>query len=163
MAHFSVRVLMALTRDEPSLPRFNFVCRTYASLILGVFVFPGCQGSLPAAPTALETGIVVYEHANFLGASAHITADISDLSEFKGPCIEVETSGSSSTTKEVWNDCISSLRVAPGWIATLYRATGYNDDMITVTDDVPNLQLVDHDCPKDGLNDCVTSIRVRRR
>src|SRR5689334_8833198 len=32
---------------------------------------------LPTAPSELLTGIVVYEHANFLGASAHITNDIS--------------------------------------------------------------------------------------
>jgi hypothetical protein len=139
------------------------VRRKYASLVVALFLFPGCQGSLPAAPTALETGVVVYEHANFLGASAHITADIPDLREFKGPCIEVETSGSSSSTKEVWNDCISSLRVAPGWIATLYGDDGHRDDTIAVTEDVPNLQIVGHDCPKDGLNDCVSSIRVGRR
>jgi len=134
------------------------------ALVAVLVLFSGCQDSLPTAPSVLAAGIVVYEHANFLGASAHITADISDLRDFKGPCIEVETSGDGSTSStDVWNDCISSVRVAPGWSATLYRDTGYRDDSITITEDVPNLQLVGHDCPKDGLNDCVSSVRVRRQ
>ena len=76
-----------------------------SSLVLGLFL--GCRDSLPTAPSELATGIVVYEHANFLGASAHITEDISDLSEFKGPCVEP----SGDSTSDVWNDCISSVRV----------------------------------------------------
>mgnify|MGYP002087987217 CR=1 FL=1 len=136
--------------------------RTIASsLALGLFL--GCQGSLPTAPSELATGIVVYEHANFLGASAHITEDISDLKEFKGPCVESASVGNSVSFTDVWNDCISSVRVAPGWSATLYRGTGYGDDSVTTTTDLPNLQLVGHDCPASGLNDCVSSVRVRRQ
>ena len=49
-----------------------------------------------------------------------------------------------------------------GWRATLFRDDNYRDDELTLTADQPNLQLVtQHDCPHDGLNDCVTSIRVR--
>jgi hypothetical protein len=46
----------------------------------------GCDeiATLPTAPSELVEGIVVYEHANFRGASAHITADISDLDHFDG-------------------------------------------------------------------------------
>jgi hypothetical protein len=123
----------------------------------------GCQGKLPTAPSELTTGIVVYEHADFRGASAHVTEDISDLREFKGPCVEASSDGGVSSTTNVWNDCISSVRVAPGWTATLYRDTGYRDDSITITEDVSNLQLANHDCPSRGLNDCVSSIRVRRQ
>ena len=132
--------------------------RTIASSLVLVS-FLGCQGSLPTAPSELATGIVVYEHANFLGASAHITEDISDLREFKGPCVDV----SGDSASDVWSDCISSVRVAPGWSATLYRGTGYRDDSVSTTIDLPNLQLVDHDCPARGLNDCVSSVRVRKQ
>ena len=63
-----------------------------------------------------------------------------------------------------WNDCISSVKVAPGWRATLYRDDGFRDDSLEISADAPNLQLVTrHDCPHDGLNDCVTSVRVRRQ
>ena len=134
--------------------------RTIASSLVLVS-FLGCQASLPTAPSELATGIVVYEHANFLGASAHITEDISDLREFKGPCYE--PSGDSASNTNVWNDCISSVRVAPGWSATLYRDTGYRDDSVITTTDLPNLQLMGHDCPARGLNDCVSSVRVRKQ
>jgi hypothetical protein len=62
-----------------------------------------------------------------------------------------------------WNDCVSSVKVAPGWRATLYRGTNFDDDALEIDGDVPNLQLVNHDCPKDGLNDCVSSVRVRQQ
>ena len=136
--------------------------RIVVGLVLAVSV--GCQESLPTAPSELATGIVVYEHANFLGASAHITEDISDLSNFKGPWLPSLTrAAEQAVPHDVWNDCISSVRVAPGWSATLYRDQDYRDDSISTTEDVPNLQLVGHDCSARGLNDCVSSIRVRRQ
>jgi hypothetical protein len=121
----------------------------------------GCsREELPMAPSDFSAGVIVYEHANFLGNSAHLTGDMSDLREFRGPCVH-ENDGS---VDRDWNDCISSVRVAPGWRATLYRAPDYRDDALDVTEDVPNLQLVrQHDCPNDGLNDCVSSLRVRQR
>lgn len=125
----------------------------------------GCEElpTLPTAPSEVVTGIVVYEHSNFGGASAHITADISDLDRFDGPCEHSTSDTIGSGSFFDWNDCISSVRVAPGWSATLYRGSDYRDDSLTVTADVPNLATVAHDCSEGGLNDCVTSIRVQRR
>jgi hypothetical protein len=119
----------------------------------------GCsEQELPMAPSDFSAGIIVYEHANFLGNSAHLTSDMPDLRDFRGPCVHESTEGVSRD----WNDCISSVRVAPGWRATLYRDPRYRDDSLDITEDVPNLQLVrQHDCPNDGLNDCVSSARVR--
>jgi hypothetical protein len=127
-------------------------------LALALAVTPGCQDKLPSAPSELLTGITVYEHANFMGQSAHITSDIEDLRDFSGPCLRPDGDG---TPSEDWNDCISSVRVAPGWRATIYKDTGYRDDSLEVTGDVPNLQVVAGDCSKGGLNDCVSSVRVR--
>lgn len=124
----------------------------------------GCETSrLPTAPSELTSGIVVYEDANYLGRSAHITDDVRDLRDVRGPCEHYESDAPGGARYIYdWNDCISSVRVAPGWRATLYRDDNYRDDELAITGDVPNLQLVtQHDCPKDGLNDCVTSIRVR--
>jgi hypothetical protein len=124
-----------------------------------------CQKSLPTGPSELDTGIVVFEDAHFTGRSAHITEDIRDLRDVRGPCehYDSDATGGGRYTYD-WNDCISSVRVAPGWRATLYRGDGYDDDSLEITSDAPNLQLItQHDCPKDGLNDCVTSIRVRRQ
>jgi len=120
----------------------------------------GCSPSeLPMAPTPFLTGVILYEHANFLGNSAHLTADVPDLRDFRGPCIQ----GDDASSRD-WNDCVSSVRVAPGWRATLYRGTNYHDDALDITEDVANLQLVkEHDCNKGGLNDCVSSVRVRQQ
>ena len=141
--------------------RIALLNKTLVGVVGMLALSAGCEElpQLPTAPSELATGIVVYEHANFFGASAHITTDIPDLKEFDGPC---EHPGPDTDVYD-WNDCISSVRVAPGWSATLYRGDRYRDDSITVTDDVPNLANVSHDCPSRGLNDCITSIRVERR
>jgi peptidase inhibitor family I36 len=122
------------------------------------------QQKLPTAPSDLTTGIAIYEHANFQGRSSQVVKDISDLKDVSGPC-ERESSNSSggTTTYRDWDDCISSIRVAPGWRATVYRDTGFDGQSLEVTEDVSNLQLVPGSCSHDGLNDCVSSIRVRQR
>jgi hypothetical protein len=130
------------------------------ALALAAFTHGCTNPELPMAPTDFSEGIIVYEHANYLGNSAHLTADTPDLRDFRGPCFHESDDGADRD----WNDCISSVRVAPGWRATLYRDPDYHDDSLDVTEDVPNLQLIrQHDCPKDGLNDCVSSVRVRRQ
>jgi hypothetical protein len=137
--------------------------RSMAVVCLGglLLVVPGCDNpELPMMPTSFTAGIILYEHANFLGNSAHITADVDDLRDFTGPCVHDDGNGSVSRD---WNDCVSSVRVAPGWRATLYRGDDFDDDSLEIVEDVPNLQLVRGDCPNDGLNDCVTSVRVRRQ
>jgi hypothetical protein len=122
-----------------------------------------CQDRLPGAPSDLTRGIVVYEHANFLGESALITESVEDLKDFRGPCVRYETSGSGSgETKYSWDDCISSVRVAPGWEATLYRDDDFDGQSLRVSADVDNLQLVSGTCDHEGLNDCVTSIKLFR-
>jgi hypothetical protein len=135
-------------------------------LLLVVLQAVACeQPTLPTAPSDLLAGLVIYEHANFLGRDAHITADISDLKEFDGPCKHESTSGSppTTTTSYDWNDCVSSARVAPGWVATLYRDDDFKGQSFEVTSDASNLQVVPGSCDHDGLNDCVTSIRIARR
>lgn len=124
-----------------------------AALVLGC----GDQPELPMSPSTFTAGIILFEHANFLGNSAHVTGDIPDLRTFAGPCVHEGDDGASRD----WNDCVSSVRIAPGWRATIYKDTNYRDDALEITADVANLQLVGGDCPHDGLNDCVSSVRVR--
>ena len=112
---------------------------------------------LPTSPSPLVEGIVIYEHADFLGNAGYITSDIDDLRDFKGPCIH---EGDDGVTRD-WNDCVSSVRIAPGWHATIYKDTDYHDDSLQVTGDVPNLERVAGDCDP-GLNDCISSVRVSR-
>ena len=109
------------------------------------------------------TGIAIYEHANFLGESSQVGSDISDLDDFRGPCEHETSDAYGTTTYKDWNDCMSSIRVAPGWRATVYRDPNFRGESLEVIQDVPNLQLVPGTCSHDGLNDCISSIRVRRQ
>ena len=123
-----------------------------------------CQKSLPTAPSELTTGITIYQHADYLGESAHVTQDITDLKDFKGPCerfVGSSIPGGGDTNHE-WDDCISSVRVSPGWRATLYRDDEFDGDRLEVNGDIPSLQIVSGRCDKGGFNDCVSSIRVFR-
>jgi len=121
-----------------------------------------CDKSLPTAPSDWSTGIIIYEHANYLGQSALVDKDISNLDDYQGPCVETTTNADgSSDTNRTWKNCISSIRVAVGgWKAVVYKDTNYRSKSYEVTADVPNLQLVPGDCDHDGFNDCIESIRI---
>jgi hypothetical protein len=127
-------------------------------VLLLALLFPSCGGtsSLPPAPSQVTSGLTVYEHANYLGSTALVTSSISNLDDFKGPCQHDSDYG----VRLDWNDCISAVRIAPGWHATIYRDTDFHGQSVDVTGDLPNLQLVPGDCDHDGLNDCVSSLRL---
>lgn len=124
-----------------------------------------CQDELPAAPDQLADGIIIYEHAGFGGASAHLTRDADNLSGYKGPCEHSQSNypNPGNTYTYDWNDCISSIKVAPGWRATVYIDTGFHEDWLDVTADVPDFGQVRGYCDHDAWNDCISSIRVRRQ
>lgn len=130
-----------------------------ASVAVISLIALACDKSLPGAPSELTQGIVIYEDANYRGKSALVTNDIADLKDFKGPCF---TPGQSPGTGESnWNDCISSVRVASGWKATLFGDVDYHGSQLEVIADVPDLKSVPGRCGS-GMDDCVTSIRVSR-
>jgi hypothetical protein len=139
----------------------NRLLRNAAGLLATLLLASCEQASLPAAPSEVTSGLTLYEHANYLGTSALLTRSSGDLSDFSGPCEHTESGGSTgSTTTYDWQDCVSSVRIAPGWRATLYRDRDYKGQSVEVTADLPNLQLVPGSCDHDGLNDCVSSIKL---
>ena len=124
------------------------------ALLIGL---AGCEmPSLPTAPSDLTSGVSIYEHANFQGNSALLAESNTDLSDYDGPCEHDD----GETTIHDWNDCVSSVRVAPGWRAIAYRDTDYRGQSVELSVDAPNLQLVAGSCSHEGLNDCITSIKV---
>ena len=137
-------------------------CRTLpvSGVVAAVLLLSGCMKNLPAAPSELTSGVTIYEHADFAGDSALLTGDLGDLGDFSGPCPSSDVTGGG---RPDWNDCISSLKVAPGWRVTVYRDDDFSSDSFDATSDVPNLALVLGSCGKGGLNDCITSIRVVRQ
>ena len=110
------------------------------------------------------TGVVIYQHANFLGESAHITSDIENLESVRGPCVRSDTDANGNTSStDSWDDCASSIRVAPGWRATLYEDPKFKGWAADVGDEnVANYQLVRGPCSHDTFNDCASSIHVFR-
>jgi hypothetical protein len=154
----STRVTTCLS-IAPRVPRRAIVVAAAALLA------DSCRDNrLPMAPSELTAGLVIYQHANFLGESAHVTSDIANLEEVRGPCVRTDTdaNGNSSSTNS-WDDCASSVRVAPGWRATLYEDRNYKGWAADVGEEnVANYQLVRGPCSRDTFNDCASSIRVFR-
>jgi hypothetical protein len=127
------------------------------ALSLSLLLMPACGGLETLGPTPPDEGIVIFVHADFAGTSQGINADVRDLSKVEGPC----TSGAEGE-QPTWGDCLSSVRVMPGWTATLYEDDDFRGRSIVVDADAPNLRNVPGPC--DGsLNDCVSSIRVSRK
>ena len=107
-------------------------------------------------PTPLDEGIIIYIHANFAGGSQALNVDVRDLTRVEGPCSD----GGEGETPS-WRECVSSVRVLPGWSATFFEDEDFGGRSVTVTTDTPNLRDVPGPCD-DSFNDCVRSIRVRK-
>jgi hypothetical protein len=136
-----------------------------AVLLISLIPSMGCQKKLPLSPSDWSSGIIIYEHANYLGESAFVEKDIANLDDYKGPCFTTSTNSSTNTsdTHYFWKNCISSIRVAAGWKATLYVDTNFRGKSVEISADVSNLQLLPGDCDHDGFNDCIESIKVARQ
>ena len=157
MPHDPSRCTQDTCSERQMMPTARLI--VVASLAVIFLMASACDKSLPGGPSELTEGIVIYEDNNYRGKSALITHDLADLKDFKGPCF---TPGDSPGTGESnWNDCVSSVRVAPGWKATLFGDDDYRGSQLEVTADVPDLKFVPGRCGS-GMDDCVTSIRVSR-
>jgi peptidase inhibitor family I36 len=128
-----------------------------------ILISAGCHKKLPMAPSDWSTGIIIYEHANYLGQNALVDKDISNLKDYKGPCVESSGSGASETTTNSWKNCVSSIRAAPGWKATLYVDTNFKGKSVEIAADASNMQLAAGDCDHGGFNDCIESVKISRR
>jgi Peptidase inhibitor family I36 len=129
-------------------------------LVLGsvAIVLAACEGQEPIGPTPPDEGVIVYIHSHFVGTSQQINQDIRNFENVEGPCVVSDDNGSTAS----WNDCISSVRVLPGWQATLYRDREFRGSFMMATEDITDLRQRAGPC--DGsFNDCVSSIRVSRR
>lgn len=126
--------------------------------VVVAFAIAGCGSRISAlGPTPADQGIVIYMHADFTGPGQALNVDVPDLGHVQGSC----SSGAEGETP-TWRDCISSVKVLPGWTATLYRDPRYKGASVTVTSDTPNLRSLSGPCDR-TFNDCVSSIRVARQ
>jgi hypothetical protein len=147
-------------------PVLRVTCAAVLALLL-----PACGGRPePLGPTAIDEGIVVYIHSGFRGSSQAIAADVFNLGKVEGPCAK----GDGESTTLSWDDCISSIRVMPGWGVTVYGDREFKGAALELTgrDDVPllleltadnlDLSAVSGSC-SGSYNDCISSLRVYRR
>ena len=118
------------TSASPSVWRVAYIA--VVCLLVG-----SCRQTLPTAPSNLTTGIVIYEFQDYQGESAHVTEDISDLDDVPGPCSKFD--GATNTLTIIWDDCISSVRVATGWEAHLYEHHSFGGWDQIILDDVSDL------------------------
>lgn len=124
--------------------------------VLLVLFLPACEELDILGPTPPDQGVVIYVHADFSGPSQALNVDVRDFEKVEGPCSHGEEG-----EKPTWSDCMSSVRVQPGWSATLYKDRDFEGASVTITSDAPNLRAIAGSC--DGsFNDCVSSITVRR-
>ena len=135
--------------------RLAFVCLFLAS----------CEGQikLPTAPSDLTVGIVIYRDENYQGFSSHVTEDIADLDDVEGGCFRLTggspPGGTGGGGELHWDDCITSVRIAPGWEAHLYEDPNFEGEDLLVLEDIADLDRVLGPCG-DDFDDCASSIRV---
>jgi Peptidase inhibitor family I36 len=129
-----------------------------AGVVLALALAAACGSVNSLGPTPAGEGIVIYMDADFSGPSQTTNVDVPDLGKVRGAC----SSGAEGETP-TWDDCVSSVKVLPGWSATLYRDTNYKGANVTVDADTANLRNLSGPCDRDSFNDCVSSIRVVRK
>ena len=106
-------------------------------------------------PTPLDEGVVLYLDHNFVGPSQALNLDVPDLRKVHGAC------NAGEGTEPTWNDCISSIRVLPGWSVTIYEDPDYRGESAEITADVSDLAALSGPCTR-GFNDCISSLKVHK-
>ena len=116
----------------------------------------GC-GAGPTGPSATEAqdGVTIYEHPQFKGTSRLLLTDVEDLDDLTGGCHQ---DGRFDPTLD-FDDCISSIRIPPGWRVTVYEDPRYRGRSATFTSDIGDLDDVKGPCGGD-FDDCISSISV---
>jgi hypothetical protein len=96
----------------------------------------------------------MYEDPRFKRAFIVLTADVPDVDDLEDGC----PVGWANTLN--WDHCVSSIRVAPGWTATIYEHRRYGGASLTIKSDVEDLDDLGGPCG-DDWDDCISSLRVR--
>lgn len=135
--------------------------RTIAAALFAIVFMLACEGESPLAPVPQGEGIVIYRDINFQGLAQAFNTDQKDLEDLDGACGGGDD-GDGNTTIATWGDCISSVRVNPGWTATFYVDDSWQGRSFTASQDMPNLNTIPGPCRGGGFNDCISSIRISK-
>lgn len=123
------------------------------SWVAACAVLAGCSSS-PTTPS--EKALTLFVDRNYEGSWLDVSGDKGNLSNVRGPCNQSEYYTGD------WNDCISSIRLSPGWVATGYRDRNFSGPTFEITEDIPNLRNIPGAC-EHGFDDCLSSIRVSKQ
>ena len=125
---------------------------TRALVVLAGTLLLGCS----TRPTPVgEKVLTLFVDRDYRGSWHDVFADIGNLKDVPGPC------GGDSDSAGTFDDCISSIRVTPGWAVTLYRDRGWSGPAFEITADTADLKNLPGSCER-GFDDCVSSLRVRQ-
>lgn len=130
-----------------------------AAILSTILCGLACEGESPLAPVPEGEGIVIFRDINFQGTAQAFNTDQKDLEDVEGACGRDDGDGN---TVPSWGDCISSVRVYPGWTATFYVDDEWRGRSFTASEDVSNFNTISGPCRGGGFNDCISSIRVSK-
>lgn len=135
----------------------------FTATFLALMVLAGC-GSAPTEPTPAQ-GVTIFARTSYDGPSQLLLEDVVDLKRLRdGPQPDGDECAPKLLGPEQWTDCVSSIRVAAGWQATVYAHDSFRGDSLIVTSDIPDLrQIMSQGCPLSGWDDCISSMRVNRQ
>ncbi len=157
-------------RSSPSIDDFD-LCgpageRHFTALFLVLMLLAGCSDPTDPVPTS---GIIVFARADYGGPYRTFVDDVLDLKRVEDkPQPDAEDCADKFFGQERWTDCISSIRVADGWQAVVYRHDTFRGDSLTVTFDIPDLSQIQLQSSPDearapwSWDDQISSIRVWR-
>ena len=114
-------------------------------------------GETPVQP-APTAGVTVYQHDNYGGQQRNFVHDQESFFELVGPC-----GGIDPNAPRTWGNCVTSIKIAEGWEATVYERDDYGGQSLPIVADIPDLRLVGGPCRGGDWNDCITSIRVKEK
>ena len=134
---------------------------TVTLLVLGV----SCGGN-PTAPAPIR-GVTIYQHPNFGGDHYAFNSATSfpNFSFLVGPCGSGGDPFSpvfSPVSRNTWHRCVSSVKVAEGWSATVFERDDFAGQELSITSDIRDLDDIPGPCGGDW-DDCIASIRVSQQ
>lgn len=138
----------------------------FTATFLALMVLAGCGSAVPTEPAAPVQGVTIFARTNYDGPSQTLLEDVVDLKRLRD---DPQPDADECAPKflggpEQWTDCISSIRVAAGWQATVYAHDSFRGDSLIVTSDIPDLrQIQSLGCQLSGWDDCISSMRVSRQ
>ena len=125
------------------------------TVILALGLQTAC-GDSATGPSPTE-GVTVYQHPNYRGDDHMFGRDNENLDGLRGPCLAADDPEGGGS----WHHCVSSIRIAEGWEATVFERDDFAGQALTITADIADLE--NEEGPRScggNWDDCIASIRV---